>query len=40
MVPGSDPGAPMVPRMVVKALWTTVLAGVVFLAILGMFAYA
>ena len=37
--PGSDPGAPMVPRLVAKALWTTVLAGVVFAFILALFAY-
>ena len=40
VVPGSDPGAPMLPRLAVKALWTTVLSAVVFVGILALFAYA
>ena len=37
-VPGSDPGAPTVPRLIVKALWTTAIAAVVFVFILVLFA--
>lgn len=40
VVPGSDPGAPLLPRLAVKALWTTGLSALVFLAILALFAYA
>ena len=40
VVPGSDPGAPMLPRIAVKALWTTGLSALVFLVILALFAYA
>lgn len=39
VVPGSDPGAPLLPRLAVKALWTTGLSALVFLLILAMFAY-
>jgi predicted secreted protein len=28
--PGSDPGAPSLPRLGLKLLWTTVVAGLVF----------
>jgi predicted secreted protein len=30
VVPGSDPGAPAVPRLVAKLLWTTVVTTTVF----------
>jgi predicted secreted protein len=30
VVSGSDPGAPVVPRLWWKLLWTTIVAGVVF----------
>lgn len=40
VVPGSDPGAPMLPRLAVKALWTTGLSAIVFGAILALFTYA
>jgi predicted secreted protein len=30
--PGTDPGAPRVPRLVAKLIWTTVVAGVVWAA--------
>ena len=40
VVPGSDPGAPMLPRLAVKALWTTGLSAVIFALILGLFVYA
>ena len=39
VAPGTDPGAPVLPRLAVKALWTTALSAVVFVAILAMFAY-
>lgn len=29
-VPGSDPGAPVNPRLAMKALWTTIVSSVVF----------
>lgn len=31
VVPGSDPGAPAVPRLALKAMWTTLVTTVVFL---------
>ncbi|MBV8473695.1 MAG: DUF1467 family protein [Hyphomicrobiales bacterium] len=31
--PGTDPGAPAAPRVIRTALWTTVLAGVIFVAL-------
>ena len=39
VVPGSDPGAPTLPRLAVKALWTTGVSAVVFGVILALFAY-
>ena len=30
--PGSDPGAPMVPRLRAKLIWTTLVAGLVWAA--------
>jgi predicted secreted protein len=30
MVPGSDPGAPIVPRLLWKLFWTTFVSGVIF----------
>ncbi len=39
VVPGSDPGAPLLPRIAMKALWTTGLSAVVFVGILALFAY-
>jgi predicted secreted protein len=29
-VAGTDPGAPVAPRLLVKALWTTLISGVIF----------
>jgi hypothetical protein len=34
IVPGTDPGAPAAPRLLVKALWTTEIARVIFAAII------
>jgi predicted secreted protein len=28
--PGSDPGAPAIPRLLLKLLWTTVVSGLVY----------
>ena len=30
VIPGSDPGAPAVPRLRAKIIWTTIVASVVF----------
>jgi predicted secreted protein len=32
-VPGTDPGAPVAPRLLVKALWTIVISAAVFVAL-------
>jgi len=36
IVRGSDPGAPVAPRLVVKALWTTGLSLVAFVALMWL----
>ena len=36
IVAGSDPGAPSAPRLAEKALWTTIVADVVFLGALAI----
>jgi predicted secreted protein len=33
-VPGTDPGAPVAPKLWIKALWTTGLSVIVFLALI------
>jgi predicted secreted protein len=38
VVPGSDPGAPAIPNLLMKLIWTTVVASIVFA--LGAFAYS
>jgi predicted secreted protein len=38
IVPGSDPGAPAVPRLLAKALWTTLLSSVIFGAFYAAYA--
>lgn len=38
VVKGTDPGAPVAPRLLVKALWTTVIAAAAFVA-LSVFAH-
>ena len=35
--PGTDPGAPIVPGLGAKILWTTVLASVIFAAFYGVY---
>ena len=39
VVPGSEAGAPAAPRLLWKALWTTLISAVVFAFVLGLFAY-
>ncbi len=33
LVPGTDPGAPVAPKLWIKAIWTTVLTALVFAGI-------
>ncbi|MFE1600083.1 DUF1467 family protein [Methylobacterium sp. ID0610] len=40
LVPGQDPGAPPLPQMRRKALWTTLLSDVVFLLVIAAFPLA
>jgi len=40
MVPGTEPGAPVAPALLEKAIWTTVVAGVVFLIGLALLPFA
>jgi predicted secreted protein len=37
-VPGSDPGAPVLPRMARKVIWTTIVSMAIFAV--GLWAYA
>jgi predicted secreted protein len=39
VVPGSDPGAPAVPRLLAKLLWTTVVTTVVFALLYAGYVY-
>ncbi len=34
-VPGTDPGAPVKPQLLLKALWTTVISLIVFGGLIG-----
>jgi predicted secreted protein len=38
-VPGTDPGAPMLPRLKLKAIWTTIVTTVVFAAFYVVYVY-
>jgi predicted secreted protein len=38
IVPGSDPGAPVAPRLLAKALWTTGLSVIAFVALMWLIA--
>ncbi|WP_349369890.1 DUF1467 family protein [Salinarimonas sp.] len=40
MTPGTEPGAPVSPALVEKAIWTTMVAGVVFLIALALLPFA
>ena len=39
VVPGSDPGAPTLPHVLAKLLWTTFIAGLVFVVIAIVYIY-
>ena len=39
VVRGSEPGAPVAPKLLVKVLWTTGISFVVFAIVMGMFVY-
>ncbi|HEV2570973.1 MAG TPA: DUF1467 family protein [Beijerinckiaceae bacterium] len=40
MVAGTDPGAPVAPRLLIKALWTTVISAIIFCGFLAYVEYA
>jgi predicted secreted protein len=40
IVRGSDPGAPVAPRLAAKALWTTALSVIAFLALMWLISVA
>jgi predicted secreted protein len=40
IVPGTDPGAPVAPRLLAKAIWTTLISAAVFAAVAAFAAYA
>jgi predicted secreted protein len=37
--PGTDPGAPVAPRLLAKAIWTTILSTVVFAGLVAYIVY-
>jgi predicted secreted protein len=39
VVPGSDPGAPAIPNLLMKLVWTTVVATVVFAVVALIYVY-
>ncbi|WP_036262001.1 DUF1467 family protein [Methylocapsa aurea] len=39
IVTGTDPGAPVAPRLLVKALWTTFISAVVFAGVVALAHY-
>jgi predicted secreted protein len=39
VAPGTDPGAPAVPRLGMKLIWTTVIAAIAFAALDAAYAY-
>ena len=39
IAPGSDPGAPVIPGLRWKLIWTTIVAGVVFAAWYAVYVY-
>jgi predicted secreted protein len=36
IIPGTDPGAPVAPRLVLKALWTTAISLLAFAALMWL----
>ena len=39
VVPGSDPGAPAIPHLRAKLIWTTIVASVVFAVVATVYVY-
>ena len=39
VVPGSDPGAPAIPNLLMKLVWTTVVASIVFAVVALLYVY-
>jgi predicted secreted protein len=39
VAPGTDPGAPAVPRLGMKLIWTTVIAAIAFAAVDAVYTY-
>jgi predicted secreted protein len=39
IVPGSDPGAPVLPHVLAKLVWTTLVAGLVFAVVAVIYIY-
>ncbi|HWV54894.1 DUF1467 family protein [Pseudorhodoplanes sp.] len=37
--PGTDPGAPVLPRILLKLVWTTLVAGLIFAVLAVIYAY-
>jgi predicted secreted protein len=37
--PGTDPGAPVAPRLLIKAVWTTLISAAIFAALVGYMVY-
>ena len=37
--PGTDPGAPIIPRMLWKLLWTTIASGILFAILYVIYVY-
>lgn len=40
VVHGTDPGAPVAPRLLMKALWTTIISAIIFGGFLAYVEYA
>jgi predicted secreted protein len=39
LVPGTDPGAPIAPRLLTKAIWTTAISVVIFAGVISAIVY-
>lgn len=39
ITPGTDPGAPVLPRLLMKLLWTTLISLTVYAALYAVYAY-
>ncbi len=37
--PGTDPGAPVLPKLLMKIVWTTLISGVIFALLYVVYAY-